>query len=82
MTFFFLGRTQVLAREDCVYFLDGAHTELSVRGCRSWFDFVSEQVLISSTFYTRVIVIFDAKILNEKHARKTLMKLTPVHRKT
>lgn len=37
------GRSQILSQGKFVYFLDGAHTEISSRGCRSWFDFASEQ---------------------------------------
>ena len=39
------GRTQILPREKLTYFLDGAHTEESIKHCSNWFKKCSKTLL-------------------------------------
>ena len=39
------GRTQMVEKGRLTYFLDGAHTEESVRACAAWFNKASKQAI-------------------------------------
>ena len=59
------GRTQMVEKGRLTYFLDGAHTEESVRACAAWFNKASKQDISQEEkiFKVNIRELFDTKYI-------------------